>query len=300
MNEVSDTPKRRLLLVHGHGPSPDADFLMEHWRAALRQGLKRDHGGAGALKRVEADLFYYADDPLFAPPAGYDPEVDRRGLEATLQALAARDKARLFRRKHYEDLPGKSSTQEFLVDAGASLGLGRFALNRVAPEIDQYFREGRASLLPRFEAWLESHLASGAQIMLICHGLGALVAYDALWRLSNEAGLSGHVERWVTFGAPLADNSVRKRLLGAAERGAERYPGGVIEWHNIAAEDDPLCHDMTVADDYRGMLAAKRISAIHDHAIYNLAVSYGKSDPRAHAGYLVHPRMAQILAEWLG
>ena len=70
-------------------------------------------------------------------------------------------------------------------------------------------------------------------------------------------------------------------------------------WHNIAAEDDYVCHDKTVADDYKRMLQQRMIGDIRDHTIYNLSVRYGRSNPHSSLGYLIHPRTAQLLSDWL-
>jgi hypothetical protein len=43
----------------------------------------------------------------------------------------------------------------------------------------------------------------------------------------------------------------------------------------------------------------KQVSCIRDYKVYNLAVRYGKSNPHSSLGYLVHPRTAQIIVEWL-
>jgi hypothetical protein len=41
------------------------------------------------------------------------------------------------------------------------------------------------------------------------------------------------------------------------------------------------------------------LSRIRDYRIYNLAVRYGKSNPHSFMGYLVHPRMTKLVADWL-
>ena len=47
------------------------------------------------------------------------------------------------------------------------------------------------------------------------------------------------------------------------------------------------------------MLNNRVIGDIRDHTIYNLAVRYGRSNPHSSLGYLIHPRTALLLAEWL-
>jgi hypothetical protein len=72
-----------------------------------------------------------------------------------------------------------------------------------------------------------------------------------------------------------------------------------VSWHNVAAEDDYVCHDNTVADDFKPMLKQKQVSCIRDYCVYNLAVRYGKSNPHSSVGYLIHPRVARIVSDWL-
>ena len=93
--------------------------------------------------------------------------------------------------------------------------------------------------------------------------------------------------------------TVRRKLLGAKEKGATRYPANVVSWHNVAAEDDYMCHDNTLGDDFKEMLQEKMVSCIRDYRMYNLAVRYGKSNPHSSVGYLIHPRVAHIVSEWL-
>jgi hypothetical protein len=144
----------------------------------------------------------------------------------------------------------------------------------------------------------------GDRIVLMSHGTGSVVAYDVLWQLSHDPDLKEKyagkkVELWVTLGAPLGDSSIRKRLLGAKEKLAAKFPVNVIAWHNVAAEDDYCCHDNTLADDFKVMLQQRIISAVHDYRIFNLAVRYGKSNPHSSIGYYIHPRISKILADWL-
>ena len=68
---------------------------------------------------------------------------------------------------------------------------------------------------------------------------------------------------------------------------------------NVAAEDDYVCHDKSVADDFKPMLEQRLISRIEDLRIYNLAMRYGKSNPHSAIGYLIHPRITRLLGEWL-
>ena len=92
---------------------------------------------------------------------------------------------------------------------------------------------------------------------------------------------------------------VRKRLLGAKRKSIAQFPVNVVEWHNVAAEDDYTCHDNTLADDFKKMMDQRMVSAVYDHHIYNLAVRYGKSNPHSSVGYYIHPRTAKVIVDWI-
>ena len=47
------------------------------------------------------------------------------------------------------------------------------------------------------------------------------------------------------------------------------------------------------------MLTRRCISRLEDSGVFNLARRYGRPNPHNALGYLIHPRMAGILADWL-
>ena len=176
----------------------------------------------------------------------------------------------------------------------------------IMPGLSHYWQDadGWASRLrTEITERLHSLTASDSNVLIISHGLGCVLAWDALWALTQQVKSEGQplkrITRWVTLGSPLSARDVQKRLQGADQAADNRFPMVLNAWHNIAAEDDYVCHDKTVADDYRAMLKQKLIGDIRDYTIYNLSVRYGRSNPHSSAGYLIHPRMAQLLADWL-
>jgi hypothetical protein len=297
--------ERKILMVHGVGPKPERDVLGRLWREALRLGLERD--APDQLERFDqtsSELFYFADRLERFHDRTYDVELDTAQREQVLERLGRLGKARDFRRRHYEELPGKSPLKEFAMDLGASVGLGRFMLGKAVPELAHYWsdRDWADRLRGDFVEWLGPNLRNGTDILLVTHCIGSVLAYDGLWSMSaatasDDPGL--RVSAWLTLGSPLGDSAVHRRLLGAGEKGNARFPRNILAWHNLAAEDDYMCHDKTVVDDFGAMLDARIIGDITDHTIYNLAVRYGRSNPHHSTGYLVHPRTAQFVAEWL-
>jgi hypothetical protein len=92
---------------------------------------------------------------------------------------------------------------------------------------------------------------------------------------------------------------VKRRLEGAGAEGPAKYPNNILWWTNVAAEDDYVCHDDRLANDYADMLAYRLVSRIEDLRIYNLAVRYGRSNPHNAFGYLTHPKVSRTIAKWL-
>jgi len=88
-------------------------------------------------------------------------------------------------------------------------------------------------------------------------------------------------------------------LNGANASGDRRYPNNVTTWVNVAAEDDYICHDQTLSDDYAEMKDLKLVESIGDERVYNLAVREGASNPHNELGYLVLPTVSAAVAEWL-
>ena len=287
-----------IVCVHGAGPKPGVDELRELWHTSLRQGLARDHNDLlPKFDSASMDLVYYADRLSHLHPH-YDEELDLLQRRKVIVQFAGMDKARDFRRRNYEVLPGKSPLKEFGMDVAAILQLTPLIWPRVMPEMSAYWRDddGWATDIRRnLRETLVGHLDAGRHVFLISHCLGAVISYDTLW----AGDFSSRVQTWVTMGAPLGSSSVRRRLMGADEKVPENLVRSVINWHNLSAEDDYVCHDKTLADDFRSMLNNRVIGDIQDHTIYNLSIRYGRSNPHHSAGYLVHPRTAELLGNWL-
>ena len=312
---MSDSSNRSLLLVHGRDFKPSAEIYMDLSLAALRSGIERDCPDLlSSFDAVRKSAAWYGDlnaEILHAHGKQYDEKLDigdRQNVLATLREIKARKR---FGIRQYDQLPGKSALPEAFVGVAApvlgAVGLSGPMIKSVSRDFAQYF-DRKSDYALKVRERLKDRLCElmdrGDHIVLVSHGTGSVVAYDVLWQLSHDPGLKEKygdrkVELWVTLGAPLGDANIRKRLLGAKEKAAAKFPLNIIAWQNVAAEDDYTCHDNTMADDFKMMLKQRIVSAVHDHRIYNLAVRYGKSNPHSSIGYYIHPRTSKILADWL-
>ncbi len=306
--------KRTLIYVHSRHCKPAAQHLLDSTLSALTAGLERDHSGQmDNFRALNKHLAYYGDvSTALLTDAGeiYDEQLDIGDRQNALLQLRAINRRKKFGLSAYDKLPGKSAVPEIAAGVAApilgSIGLSKPLISKMAPDLHAYWHHDNdyaTAVRKAVRDVLCATLDRGEQVLLISHGTGSIITWDVLWQLSHDERFAQYadnkIDTWITLGAPLGDSMVRRRLLGASNKGRERYPGNIVTWHNVAAEDDWLCHDNTLADDYRPMLQQKQLSAIRDYLIYNLAVRYGKSDPHCSLGYLIHPRVSQIIADWL-
>jgi len=309
-------PNKTLILIHGRGFKPAQPELEGLWLDALRAGLTRDSPDLlPAFERCNRVFVYYGDETsevLRAAGRHYDAALDLADLKNTLALLTALSKTKEFRRENYERLPGKTPLKEFFADIGAPalamLGLKDRAIGRFLPELLDYWRAEGGSLRAvdtRLRDVVADAMQRGDDVLLVSHCIGSVLAYNALWALSrggfrDGTCANGKVGVWLTLGAPLGDETVKHRLDGAGGDRRSRYPNNVVAWTNVAAEDDYVCHDERLANDFRGMLEERSISRIEDVSVYNMALRYGRSNPHSALGYLIHPRVTQVLGRWLG
>jgi hypothetical protein len=311
----SGTSGRSLVIVHGRDFKPAGNELLDLIDTALEVGVERDFPDLlDAYRGLNKDLAYYGDLTnayLTGKGADYDEQLDIGDRRNALHLLRQMDKRKKFGVQRYDKLPGKSAMAEFAADIASPVlgvvGFGSPLIAKVAKDVGEYWNaksDFGGKLRERVRTAICAALDRGDQIMLISHGTGCIIAYDVVWELSHDPQLSAQysdrkIDVWLTLGAPLADNVVRKKLMGAKEKVGQRYPKNILSWHNVAAEDDYTCHDNTAANDFKAMLKERQVSSIRDYQIYNLAVRYGKSNPHSSVGYYIHPRITHIIADWL-
>ncbi len=306
---------RSILLVHGRDFKPAEEVLLEISLEAVRAGIERDYPDhVEAFDMVSKDMAYYGDlnnEFLKSVGRSYDEQLDvgdRNHALAQLRKIPARKR---FGIRQYDRLPGKSALREFVADVAApvlgTLGLMRWLISCVSRDACEYVcgeSEFAENVRSRVRDKLIAHLDRGDKVLLISHGTGCVAAYEALWQLSHgdefrDRYAESKIDMWLTLGAPLGDNYIRRHMLGGKENPPTRFPTNVITWHNISAEDDYTCHDNTLADDFKKMMAQRMVSAVYDHRGYNLAVRYGRSNPHSSVGYYIHPRTAKVIVDWI-
>ncbi len=312
---LSGSSDRCIVFVHGRSFKPSANEYLDLLVSALCAGVEADSPDAMQLLRETGMyLAYYGDitrEFLTANDEVYDEQLDVADLRNALHELKRIDRRKGFGVARYDRLPGKSAYREFAVSmlapVIAGLGLGKKLITGKKKDIAEYWRldsELRKAVLDRVRSTIAEALTNYERFVLIAHCTGSIISFDALWQLSNDPDhvddcKDAKIDVWVTLGSPLGDSMVRHHLLGHDRKGRERFPTNVLAWHNVSAEDDYMSHDNTVADDFRAMLNKRQISSIRDYHVYNMTIRYGRSNPHHVFGYMIHPRVSKIVADWV-
>lgn len=303
-----------IILIHGRHFKPNESDLKTLWLDALAVVVARDQPSVLPLYTAATKSFVYYGDVssafLLNEGYEYDQAADIKDRKKLLKKLAQYKKSQ-FNKKNYNELPGKSVWGEALADAFAGalsfLRLSDPAISLVAPDMRKYWNEDSDFATDvRFPmiAPMKEAMDRGDDILVISHSLGSMIAYDTFWKFCRTGEYrptytEKKVSLWITLGSPLSDETVKRNLNGSGASGERRYPNNVVEWVNIAAEDDYISHDQVLADDYAEMKQLGLVKSIADERIYNLAVREGKSNPHNELGYLIHPAVSSRVAEWL-
>lgn len=151
----------------------------------------------------------------------------------------------------------------------------------------------RLLTIPLRAAW-----QSERPILLIGHSMGSIIAYDALWQLSQESGKQRKIDLFMTMGSPLGQSFIQHRIKGYREPPADRYPQTIKRWVNIAAVGDLTAIDMRLRNDFAAMVKMGLVESIEDEQIYNYYRLDGELNAHAEYGYLVNEVTARHVSEW--
>ena len=135
-------------------------------------------------------------------------------------------------------------------------------------------------------------------VLLIGHSMGSIIAYDALWQLSQEGGSEHRIDFFMTMGSPLAQKCIQRRIKGRKEQPDKRYPRNIKRWVNIAAVGDLTSIDMRLENDYEEMVNLGLTESIEDRQVYNYFRLDGELNVHAEYGYLINEVTADFVSEW--
>lgn len=176
------------------------------------------------------------------------------------------------------------------------------AVKNAILETEHYFqnRDGIGTQMRELlKVPLRQMFATGDRVLLIGHSLGTVIAYDALWELTQTEGLSGKVDLFLTLGSPLGMRFVQDRLFGSHSL-ERRYPRNIRRWVNVTAHGDLTALDPEIRNDFLPMLVQGYTESIEDRhrGVFNyFRNEQGLNEHRSY-GYLVEQHVARVIAAW--
>ena len=171
-----------------------------------------------------------------------------------------------------------------------------------AHEIDRYFNntdDVARKIRDLLKQTLRPMLEKQDNVLLIGHSLGSVIAYDTLWELSRQEGITGKVD-FLTLGSPMGLHYVQRRLLGINGQGEKKYPDLIRHWMNLSAEGDVTALNQNFSESFHPMLELGLVESIEDHChgIYNFFRSDAGLNCHRSYGYMVSPAVGSIIADW--
>ena len=291
----------RIIFVPGKNPKPPVEEHRQQLLRCLRRGVER--ADPAVAQEIEADSQAFrliAWNPLYY--RSYKPlDEDLPWIDMLLKQVgptqADVQEALSFRRRFAWVLYTAADLFHFLIPL-----LPDPVVKNTIQETARYFRNedgigGQVREL--LKEPLRAMLAEGNRVLIIGHSLGSVIAYDTLWELTHIEKNPGRVD-FLTLGSPLGMRFTQKRLLGAHERGAQRYPHNIRHWINMTAQGDLTALDPTLRDDYQAMLQLGVVESITDvdGGIFNYFHNDQGLNVHRSYGYLANPRLGEVIAKW--
>jgi hypothetical protein len=293
--------KRHIIFVPGKNPKPPKQQHLDLLWRTLIEGVQRAEPEIAAELSQHKDgfsilawnqLFYNETKDISIDLPWIDALINTHGpsKEDMQEALHWHKKLSRYLFILTDYIPYLINIMPDLVRETA-LELNRYFQNRhnVASEIREMLKQQLRPLL-----------ASDTRILLIGHSLGSVIAYDALWELSQEEKFPGKIDLFLTLGSPLGMEYVQSRLLGAYNTGVVKYPTNIKHWTNLSAVGDITSLDKILHDDFAEMIELGIIDDIQDHCqkIYNFYHNEEGLNCHRSYGYLVNPAVGKIIADW--
>lgn len=289
-----------MIYVPGLKPKPEPAAHRHELFRCLLEGVRRIDPQAAAHMRKLDHCFDIVGWTFDFYAEHRDLNIDLASIDALIRQTSAtaqdRAEAASFKRRFLRWIYALADHFPFLMHplADENLEIHLRDLRRyVNNENDVADFVRRLLKVPLQSAW-----RSGRPVLLMGHSMGSIIAYDALWELSQEAGGQGRIDLFMTMGSPLGQKFIQRRIKGARGAPDRRFPRNIRRWVNIAAVGDLTSIDMKLEDDYEQMVALGITESIEDRRIYNYFRLDGELNAHAEYGYLINEVTAGFVSEW--
>lgn len=292
--------KPLILFVPGLLPKPESGVYRDALRRCLVAGLRHIESPLADSLAAHADLFDIVSWTYGFYGEHRDFGIDREAVDAIVAQPAATDRdireASSLRRRATRWLFRTADLLPFLIPhvANERMQLHLRDLLRYTRNRNDVAESARRML----KLALRAAVGTDRRVLLIGHSMGSVIAYDSLWQMTHEERDPVPVDLLLTMGSPLGQRFIQKRLLGAGESGASRYPANIGRWVNLTAVGDLTAVDPDLADDFAAMLRLGLAESIEDLAIHNGFRLHGELNVHTEYGYLANAVSARLVSDW--
>ena len=289
-----------ILYVPGLKPKPEYSLHREQVMRCLLEGVRRIDPDTAVEMAQDEHCFDIVSWTYDFSGTHRDINLDLADIEAVLKQTqaTAEDKqiATSWKRRFIRSLYRAADHLPFLIPhfADEDVELQLHDLRRYAKnegDIAEIVR--RAVKIP-----LRAAASAGRPILLYGHSMGSVIGYDSLWQLSHEPAEEVRIDLMLTTGSPLGQRLIQHRLKGFRKQGAERFPGNIRRWINIAAIGELTAIDTTLNNDFGEMIRLGLVEDIEDLETYNYYRMNGVLNVHAEYGYLVNAVAANVIRDW--
>ena len=319
---------KRIIMIHGLASKPPKDVLHQLWRDTLIENIRVNKPALAKALSAHGDVFesaYWADSvPHHIPDdKAYCNKLKLQVQKVIDERKTIKDKFHVGRGEAIAGFFQDRGLDVVKLLAGA-LTVKDDVMTGFLRETELYDRD--QYIADRVRSHLEQALRrawdDGCEPIIVSHSMGTFIAYDVLWRFSHRktAGFNDYrnkrVKMLITMGSPLGDATVRDLLFAKYHKSKEirSYPTNIDYWHNYACLGDVVSHQKNFNDIFYQPMrklklfprnkAFRTIDYTDLHNPFEVVSHAGnkkreKRNPHKSYGYLVQPRLASWIADYL-
>jgi hypothetical protein len=301
--DESDLTSARIIFVPGLKPKPPPELYEAQLSRVLLAAVERARPDAARTLAAASRWFRLVSWTYLFYGSYRDITLDLPGIERLLAGETPTDADR----RAIDSWPRRIARVSHMIgDAVPLLGrwFARPSLRAQMHDATRYARNSNgigAAIRARLRAVLEEAWTDGANVLLIGHSLGSVIAYDTLWEISHEAAPARRcVDLFMTMGSPLATHFIGRRLRGHDKSGAAKYPTNIRRWVNLSARGDTTALQPRLAPHFAEMVDLGLVESIDDYVDLDnfFQADFGINVHEAY-GYLAEPKVGELVGDWL-
>ena len=307
---------KKIVFIHGLASKPPKEILHKYWLHSLYENLSLTY--PDNYKNID-DLAAITESSYWANATPSHIEDSKEYYEKMEECIEDLIKNRRYKKSKFhagKDDNWLSFFKKGGINAASFIARALTVKDDVARkfliEVELYTNDQYTADKMRLplEETLRKAWDVNKEVCLISHSMGTFISYDVLWRFSHRSEpeyakyRDKAVKLFITMGSPLGDDIIQNLIFAKRYKddGAREFPTNIDVWQNYSCFGDVVSHDSTLKDDFmERMQAINLLSDYKDYIkLYNPYLSpKGKENPHKSYGYLVQPKIAKHIDNFL-